>query len=215
MALKLIGAVAIAFLYVLLDRGLAPFLGKRSPATIYVWAAGLLLLTFAVRGNYVFRLPEDTGSVIGLFSAVLAVNLLIACYSGYRLVGALNRFNFAVVYPVFEEIAFRGLILPLLAEAAFLAKTVRIPGIGELNGAILLTAFLFAVSHLQYYRLNRQSIVFMAFAFSGGLFFGRIAYATEAVLLTIPLHMAFNGAAVFYSQGNGGNREHGKNAQDT
>ncbi|KAA9007581.1 CPBP family intramembrane metalloprotease [Paenibacillus spiritus] len=189
MALKLIVAVAIAFLYVLLDRGLAPFLGKRSPATIYVWAAGLLLLTFAVRGNYVFRLPEGTGSVIGLFSAVLAVNLLIARYSGYRPAGALNRFNFAVVYPVFEEIAFRGLILPLLAEAAFLAKTVRIPGIGELNGAILLTAFLFAVSHLQYYRLNRQSIVFMAFAFSE--------------------------AAVFYSQGNGGNREHGKNAQDT
>lgn len=191
--------LAIGFLHKITEA----FLKKLSPSlfrwTVCVWAALVLLLTFVIKGNYLWSAPHNLLLSLPLFLAVLAVNCFISRRSGYQPQGKWDTFHFAVTYPVFEEIAFRGLILPLLLRIPALTPQLSLwvvfPSI-----AVLLTALLFAVSHLQYYRLNKQSIRFMLFAFSGGVFFGCLAEATGSILYTVLVHMAFNSTAVWYSR---------------
>ncbi|MFC6652741.1 CPBP family intramembrane glutamic endopeptidase [Paenibacillus rhizoplanae] len=192
-------AVLLSFSYRIFERVLGVISKLQERYTIYYWGAAMIGGSLLWSNSYTFNAPQDVMRVLPLFLIILLVNLIISRSSGYNPVGTYNTVNFVLCFPIFEEIAFRGLVLPILAQH---------PGLGQLHsnslidvsGAILLTAFLFAVSHLQYYKLNRESVRFMLFAFSGGIFFGLIAQVTGSILLTIPLHIAFNGSAVLYAR---------------
>lgn len=64
---------------------------------------------------------------------------------------------------------------------------------------IVLSAFLFAVAHLQYYRLNQTSVKYMLFAFSGGIVFAQITELSQSILFALLLHLQFNFLAYYYS----------------
>lgn len=198
-ALLLAAAALLSCSYKIVEQFAARIAPSQKRYAVYYWGGLLAAVSLIVPDAYVFRLPDHAVFTLPLVLVVLAANLLAAKASGYRPEGRFDRINFVLTYPVLEEAAFRGLVLPLLAS-------LNPPGIGswELFGiavgpAVLISALLFAVSHLQYYRVSRQSLIFMLFAFSGGLFFGAIAEHTRSIVLTIPLHIAFNAAALFYS----------------
>ncbi|WP_162848413.1 CPBP family intramembrane glutamic endopeptidase [Paenibacillus nanensis] len=68
---------------------------------------------------------------------------------------------------------------------------------------VLITAVLFAICHLQYYRLSTQSIRFMIFAFLGGILLGAMAEMTESILFSVILHLVFNISAVYVAKRKG------------
>ena len=70
------------------------------------------------------------------------------------------------MYPIFEEVIFRGMIIPILNNAFSIFSNFEIAYI-PVTLPILISSFLFAVSHLQYYKFNQTSIKFMLFAFLG------------------------------------------------
>ncbi|MEK3902955.1 MULTISPECIES: CPBP family intramembrane glutamic endopeptidase [unclassified Paenibacillus] len=192
-------AVLLSFSYQIIEKVLGLISKSQVRYTIYYWGAAMIAGSVLWSDSYTFGMPHQVMRVLPLFLVILAVNLIISRSSGYNPVGTYNKVNFVLCFPIFEEIAFRGLVLPILAQHPGLGQ-LHATGIIDVSGAILLTAFLFAVSHLQYYRLNRESIRFMLFALSGGIFFGLFAQVTESLLLTIPLHIAFNGSAVWYQK---------------
>lgn len=168
--------------------------------TVYIWGILLFLVSYFSKDTFVFQLPQKVSTVILLFFEVLIINCLISRGSGYSPQGLYMKLNFMITFPIFEEIAFRGIILSRLTQLEFLNSWVNVLGIFSATPAILISAFLFAVAHLQYYRLNKASIRYMGFAMFGGIFFGIIATVSESILLTIPLHMAFNCTAVYYDK---------------
>lgn len=189
-------AILLSFSYQIIERILGLIAKTQMRYTIYYWGAAMIGVSILWRGSYTFGVPHQVMRALPLFIVILAVNLIISRSSGYNPVGTYNTVNFVLAFPIFEEIAFRGLVLPILAQHPGLGQ-LHATGIIDVSGAILLTAFLFAVSHLQYYRLNRESVRFMLFALSGGIFFGLFAQVTESLVLTIVLHIAFNGSAVW------------------
>ncbi|MEK3834040.1 CPBP family intramembrane glutamic endopeptidase [Paenibacillus sp. FSL R7-0128] len=192
-------AVLLSFSYRIFERILGVISKPQERYTIYYWGAAMIGGSVLWSNSYTFSATQHVMRVLPLFLIILLVNLIISRSSGYNPVGTYNTVNFVLCFPIFEEIAFRGLILPILARHPVLGQ-LHSTSIIDVSGAILLTSLLFAVSHLQYYKLNRESVRFMLFAFSGGIFFGLFAQVTESLLLTIPLHIAFNGSAVWYAR---------------
>lgn len=191
-------ALLLSFSYKIIERILRVVSKQQERFAVYYWGAAMVGVSVLWHPSYTFNIPQNMTRVLPLFFVILLVNLLISRSSGYSPVGTSHTINFLLVSPIVEEIAFRGLVLPILARHPVLGQ-LHSNSILDISWAILLTSLLFAVSHLQYYRLNRQSIRFMLFAFSGGIFFGLIAQVTGSILLTIPLHIAFNGSAVLYA----------------
>lgn len=195
---SIIIAVLLSFSFKIIERIVGLLYRQHLRFTLYYWGIVVVAASFWLKGNYVYSLPVNLYRVLPMFLILLIANCLISRSSGYSPEGRFNRINFVITYPVLEEIAFRGLALPVLARHHSLGQFHHTPVI-ELSLAVIITAALFAVSHLQYYKLNSQSVRFMIFAFSGGLFFGQIAQVTGSIVLTIPLHIAFNGSAALYA----------------
>ncbi|AIQ39870.1 CPBP family intramembrane glutamic endopeptidase [Paenibacillus sp. FSL R7-0297] len=192
-------AMLLSFSYKIFEGILGVVSKQQARFTIYYWGAAMIGVSVLWNNSYTFNAPQQVMKVLPLFLVILLVNLIISRTSGYSPAGTYNTINFVLAFPVFEEIAFRGLILPVLARHPALGQ-LHSNSIIDISWAILLTSLLFAVSHLQYYRLNRESVRFMLFAFTGGIFFGLFAQVTGSLLLTIPLHIAFNGSAVLYAR---------------
>lgn len=192
-------AVLLSFSYKIFEKVLGIVSKQQERFTIYYWGVPMIGVSVLWKNSYTFNIPQNMTRMLPLFFVILLVNLLISRSSGYSPKGIFNTINFILFFPLLEEIAFRGLVLPILARHPALGQ-LHSNSIIDVSWAILLTSLLFAVSHLQYYRLNRESVRFMLFAFSGGIFFGLIAQVTGSILLTIPLHIAFNGSAVLYAR---------------
>jgi membrane protease YdiL (CAAX protease family) len=96
--------------------------------------------------------------------------------SAYRTAHGLPGLYLAVVVaaPVFEELLFRGFLLPGLRS-----------GLGA-AGAAVLSSLAFALPHLQYDRID------MAAVFVLGLLFAGVRLRTGSTLLTIALHAITN-----------------------
>lgn len=65
--------------------------------------------------------------------------------------------------------------------------------------SVIISAILFSITHLQYYKLNRLIIRYMFFAFIGGILFGAITDYTQSIILSVLLHIEFNLLAVCYA----------------
>jgi membrane protease YdiL (CAAX protease family) len=123
--------------------------------------------------------------------AVLALDLLSAWLGrpvvpdfmarAYPTAGVLPALWLAVVVaaPVFEELLFRGFLLPGLAAS-------RLGG----AGAVVVTALAFAAIHIQYDLYDMTAILVL------GLLFGAARLATGSTLLTLLMHSAINLAAM-------------------
>lgn len=157
---------------------------------VYPWAAVMLLCAFILKDNLVFRLPESLDRLALVYIIVpIAVLFIVPRLVPLRFIGAHGRFKGIVMYPIFEEIAFRGLILPLLLAVRGLDISIRYIAI---NGAVIISAALFGLMHILSYGINKASLRIGVFAFIGGLYMGYLAYTTLSILPSIVYHMAWN-----------------------
>jgi uncharacterized protein len=126
------------------------------------WAA-LLLIFIAIADGTTWLLDRD---VVG--------NFMIESYRTAVIVPLLLA-SLWIAAPVFEETFFRG----------FMFRGIQQSRLGTL-GAVLITAFVFAVMHLQY---NAYEI---AVVFLGGILLGVARATSNSLYLTICLHSLMN-----------------------
>lgn len=167
--------------------------------SLYFWAVVILILVPFFNWNYIYNSPSNIIKVMPVFLILLFANYIVSRYSGYNPVGRFNTINFIIAWPVAEEIVFRGLILPYLNQyltTRELLEFIYLP----VSYPVIISALLFAICHLQYYKLSLQSTRFMVFAFVGGIIFGGIADITHSILLTYLIHIEFNFFAFYFAQ---------------
>ncbi|MCU4716005.1 CPBP family intramembrane metalloprotease [Bacillus cereus] len=196
--------VLLAFSYEIVDITVGIIIGrtlyrKIENEIIYIWGTLLTVIIYFYEDNYVFRLPIYYEPIVLLILSTAITNIFISRYSGYKPSGKKNIVNFVIMYPIFEEVIFRGMIIPILNnsfpkypiyEIAYIPVTVP----------VLISSFLFAVAHLQYYSFNQTSIKFMLFAFLGGIIYGMITDYSLSIVFSIFLHVEFNLFSVYYSK---------------
>ncbi|MFC7681822.1 CPBP family intramembrane glutamic endopeptidase [Paenibacillus sp. GCM10028914] len=166
--------------------------------SIYFWAVIIMIVVPFYKDNYIFSLPANIMRVMPIFLVIVFANYLLSRFSGYNPVGKFNIINFIIVYPIIEELIFRGLILPSLNQnlnSGVFLEVMYMP----VTVPVIISALLFAISHLQYYGLSLISIRYMVFAFFGGIVFGAITDLTESILLSCILHIEFNALAVYFA----------------
>ncbi|PFC86727.1 CPBP family intramembrane metalloprotease [Bacillus anthracis] len=202
--IALVLAVLLAFSYKIVDTTVGIIIGKTlyrkiENEIIYIWGTILTIISYFYEDNYVFRLLIHYESIVVLILIALITNIVISRYSGYNPIGKKNILNFVIMYPIFEEVIFRGMIIPILNNAFPIFSNFEIAYI-PVTLPILISSFLFAVSHLQYYKFNQTSIKFMLFAFLGGIIHGMITDSTLSIVFPILLHIEFNFLSVYYAK---------------
>ncbi|HDR7801554.1 TPA: CPBP family intramembrane metalloprotease [Bacillus tropicus] len=202
--ISLVLAVLLAFSYKIVDTTVGIIIGKTlyhkiENEIIYIWGTILTIISYFYEDNYVFRLPIHYESIVVLILIALITNIVISRYSGYNPIGKKNILNFVIMYPIFEEVIFRGMIIPILNNAFSIFSNFEIAYI-PVTLPILISSFLFAISHLQYYKFNQTSIKFMLFAFLGGIIHGMITDSTLSIVFPILLHIEFNFLSVYYAK---------------
>ncbi|EPY7709106.1 CPBP family intramembrane glutamic endopeptidase [Bacillus pacificus] len=202
--IALVLAVLLAFSYKIVDVTVGIIIGKTlyrkiENEIIYIWGTILTIISYFYVDNYVFRLPIHYESIVVLILIALITNIVILRYSGYNPIGKKNILNFVIMYPIFEEVIFRGMIIPILNNAFPILSNFEIAYI-PVTLPILISSFLFAVSHLQYYKFNQTTIKFMLFAFLGGIIYGMITDSTLSIVFPILLHIEFNFLSVYYAK---------------
>ncbi|WP_236338288.1 CPBP family intramembrane glutamic endopeptidase [Paenibacillus plantiphilus] len=202
-------AVLLTFSYAML-RGIATkatyLLGDRNldRYIVYIWGGAASIAALFVKDNFVYHLPVVDRAIIFICLAILISNLVITKYSGYQPTGKFHVINFIVFYPIFEEVLFRGLLLPIL-NRSFQNTIIELAYL-PVSLAVIISALLFAISHLQYYKFDKLCIRYMFFAFIGGLMFGAIADYTQSIVFSVLLHIAFNLLSAYYSKFQGNDR---------
>lgn len=116
MLTALITTVLIAFSFKIVELLIGLFSKHHIRFAVYYWGALLIALSLFIKDNYVYSLPHDFLAVLPLCLIIQLTNGLIARRSGYSPQGRFNTINFVITYPILEEIAFRGLALPVLAR---------------------------------------------------------------------------------------------------
>ncbi|MFJ8530375.1 lysostaphin resistance A-like protein [Bacillus sp. NPDC094106] len=202
--IALVFAVLLAFSYKIVDITVGVIIGrtlyrKIENEIIYIWGTLLTVIIYFYEDNYVFRLPIHYESIVLLILIAAITNIFISRYSGYKPSGKKNILNFVIMYPIFEEVIFRGMIIPMLNNSFPIYPLYEIFYI-PVTVQILISSFLFAVAHLQYYSFNQTSIKFMLFAFLGGIIFGMITDYSLSIVFSIFLHVEFNLLSVYYSK---------------
>ncbi|OOC62562.1 CPBP family intramembrane glutamic endopeptidase [Paenibacillus ihbetae] len=173
--------------------------------SLYFWGVGILIAVPFFKENNVYSSPVDLSAVLPVFAILLVGNYVLSRYSGYHPIGRYNIINFAITYPIIEEVLFRGLILPFLNQSIHSAKIMEVMFL-PVTIPVVISALLFAISHLQYYKLSSQSIRYMMFAFIGGIFFGAITDVTHSILLSCLLHIEFNVLSIYFAKRSSINR---------
>lgn len=156
-------------------------------------------MSYFYEDNYVYRLPIHYESIVVLILVALITNIFISRYSGYNPIGKKNILNFVIMYPIFEEVIFRGMIIPILNNSFSILPYFEIAYI-PVTVPIIISSFLFAIAHLQYYSFNQTSVKFMLFAFLGGVVYGMITDSALSIAFSILLHVEFNLLSVYYSK---------------
>lgn len=192
-------SLLLTFSYKIVEISIKIFSSRMVKYSLYFWAGIILILVPFFKWNYIYSSPSNITKVMPVFLILLFANYIVSRYSGYSPVGRFNTINFIIVFPIIEETVFRGLILPYLNQyltTSELIEFIYLP----VSYPVIISALLFAICHLQYYKLSRQSTRFMVFAFVGGITFGGIANITHSILLTCLIHIEFNFFAFYFAR---------------
>ncbi|XID94900.1 CPBP family intramembrane glutamic endopeptidase [Paenibacillaceae bacterium WGS1546] len=167
--------------------------------TVLYWAFAILIIVPLFRDNYIFKMPIHHDKALPIFGIIAVINIIIARYSGYNPIGNYYIVNFIVTYPIIEEIIFRGLILPNLKPFLGSSEILQILWM-PVTLPVIVSAFLFAICHLQYYKLSALSMRYMVVAFSGGIVLGAMTEMTQSILYGLLLHIVFNSFSVIFAK---------------
>lgn len=165
---------------------------KHKKYTVYLWGAFVFLLTLIAKDNYVFQLPKNLEAIGIPFFIFSITAVLLTSLSSLRPQSTYDRIAFAIAYPVFEEMAFRGLLLANLSQYSMLTTAIPVPFFMNMNLAIVISAAVFAL-HLQFYKACWRYPGMIAASFFYGLILGFFAEATQSVLLPLLIHLISNG----------------------
>ncbi|MDQ0208679.1 CPBP family intramembrane glutamic endopeptidase [Alkalicoccobacillus murimartini] len=202
--ISLLLVILLTFSYKIVDLTFRMLIGralyqKIEHAMIYIWGTLITIIAFFYVDNFVFRLPIHYEPIIPLILITAITFMFTSRHSGYHPIGKKNILNFVIMYPIFEEVIFRGMMIPILNNSLPTYSVLELFHT-PVTLPILLSAFLFAIAHLQYYSLNRTSVKFMLFAFLGGILLGMIANDSLSIVFALFLHIEFNLLAVYYSK---------------
>lgn len=197
--ISLVGIVIILFSYKILEKilhKLFPKIVKRQlwdSLGYYIW--GLLLL-----GIYLYVKPIDyiiSKPVNNSYGVIVTIIVIIVTVYGCvsdpnvyypRKTGKLRCIHYSIIQPIFEEVAFRGLILPMM-----------MPLLGN-NGNILMlvNAALFMGFHLNYWSYNKENQrMFIGFLLIG-MALGYVTLMTESIVYAVICHIIINGGNTLY-----------------
>ncbi|HMM06260.1 MAG TPA: CPBP family intramembrane metalloprotease [Clostridiales bacterium] len=169
-----------------------PLQKKHKKYTVYLWGILVFLLSLIVKDNYVFQLPENFVAVGMPFFIFTIIAVLLTGLSSFRPQSIYDRIAFAIAYPVFEEMAFRGILLAHLSQYSMFTAALPIPFFMNMNLAIVISAAVFAL-HLQFYKACWRYPGMIAITFFYGLILGFFAEATQSILLPLLIHLISNG----------------------
>lgn len=155
------------------------------PAFVLIGA----ILFFYVKTDNIFQIKKIKPFLFVAFIIFIIIYHELAFSSFYEkeeplgLEGmCLKSIIFAVfIYPILEEILFRGILLNRMLKAK-----------SSPFSAIIFTSFLFALGHIGYYLKPH----FLFFAFIGGIIFGYAYQTTRSLWFVIFLHIFSNGISL-------------------
>lgn len=174
-------------------------ISKIGKYTVFVWALFILIDVPFFNDKYIFKMPIQYEQALPIFGFLILVYIVSSRFSGYNPIGKYNIVNFIITYPIVEEIIFRGLILPNLEQVFVSSENIQILYM-PVTTPVIVSAILFAICHLQYYKLSAQSIRFIINAFLGGILLGAITVMTQSILFALILHIVFNSFSVIFAK---------------
>ncbi|KAB3537292.1 CPBP family intramembrane metalloprotease [Alkaliphilus pronyensis] len=178
------------------------FSNKLKKYNTYIWLGIILVITIINLSSLNIRPPKRTLTLLEMLFILLAL-IPFMIESGYKPQKNLKEMiNFCFVFPIGEELLFRGIILSL---ATYLVGSsgiyVPIPIIKGVSLQVFLSAICFGITHFQYFRFKYDNTIIkkVLFAFVFGLFAGIVVEITESILYAVMFHIIANsGAAIYY-----------------
>ena len=168
-------------------------IGKRY--FIYIWSLFIIgIFIFFPGAEALYQYDQSLSTFLPVLLG-LPIAALIAKNSGYNIrISKKSIFNFAILYPVTEELLFRGITFSLAASISEI-------NIGAFSLAVIVSAAVFGITHLQYhdFKFTDLAQLQILIAFIGGLFMGDLMDNTGFILYPILIHITFNSAAAFWS----------------
>lgn len=159
----------------------------------YAWGLILLIIYLVVNPiDYIVKVPVNNkwGIMAILYVGISTIFTCIYNINIYypRKSNKFRCFHYGVMQPIFEEVAFRGLILPM---------TVYILG-DHAEAIILLNGIIFMAFHLNYWSFNKENVsMFFSFLIIG-VYFSYIALITQSIIYPILCHIIINGGNTLY-----------------
>jgi len=120
-----------------------------------------------------------------LLAGVALVALWSRAFGGGELPDVAALILLILVYPILEEVVFRGMIQPALQ------RRTRHPGFGPLSVANIVTSIMFAIAHLPAHGILQSALVF-----GPSLLFGLFRERHGTVASPAVLHVSWNAASV-------------------
>lgn len=160
---------------------------------VYIWSAVVTIIAFIYPHSYLREFAFDNvvnTDFAQTFLIIAIVGILLSRFSGYQFSDKRSNFEFSIMYPVFEEILFRGTILPILISCSFIYKDL----------ACIICGMLFGIQHFQYFGLKTSTVKKVLIATIGGYFFARLTVQTQLLLPAVLLHFIFNTSALLFTK---------------
>lgn len=175
---------------------LFPKLGKDQLWTnqgYYLWGL-ILLIVYLIIKPYDYIVKKPINNEVGIvFIVIYLVVAFFVCKAGLdfyypKKSNKLKCFHYGVIQPIFEEIAFRGLILPM---------TIQLLG-NNFSIVIWINGIIFMVFHWNYWSLNKKNINLFLNFLCVGLSFAYLSFKTQSILYSIIGHIIINSCNVIY-----------------
>ena len=195
----LIAIVVTFFSYGILEKVFRRFFPKLIPHQLwssvlyYAWGLVLLIIYFtAVPYDLILKMPINNKT--GIYSVLGALMILrflyinnVDCYYPTK-DKKLKCFHYGIVLPIFEEVAFRGLILPM---------TIYLIGDHAII-IIALNAVLFMLFHLNYWSFKKAYLMKYVNFLLTGVVFIYITILTNSIIYAILIHIIIDGGNTLY-----------------
>ena len=139
-----------------------------------------------------------------LFILLLIPFMLNSGYTPHRSLAGI--ISFCIIFPIGEELIFRGMI-PIIFSRIMNGKSLEIPFpiLKEVSLAVFVSSLLFGFMHLQYFdfRINKNTLVKVLYAFIFGIFIGNLAEVSGSLIYAFIFHIIANcGATYIYFRRN-------------
>lgn len=161
----------------------------------YLWGSCLLLAVSIISPNdFVFKIPVDIRSIIGVI--IIMLLFIFASVKNNTSVyypkasEPLKCIHHSIVLPIFEEVAFRGIILPILIILLDKYVTIEI--------VLLLNGLLFALFHRNYWSFTKEHFGMYIMFLLDGYLLSYVTYSTQSILMSVFTHIMINGGITAY-----------------